>query len=175
MARKTIAQLREMKRHLIWSNYNVDPADFPECDDLDDVTADTEANFLNNCYFEDEKANLSHAVLPEELILIARLGLWDGSPMAYRVEGRASTVADCLKFERDCEYAEWYVEGNDLCSRQSHHDGTHRIIYRVWKPGLTETQRENFLDKVANQKATRRDITRYTTGLGKAVREIYGW
>lgn len=164
-----------MKRYLVWSNYNVDPADWEECDGLEESEAWNEAYFLTNCGLYDEKANLSHAVLPEELILIARLGLWDGSPMAYRVEGKASTVADCLKFERDCEYAEWYVEGNDLCSRQSHHDGTHHIIYRVWKPDITARQKGLFLDKVFNQKATRRDITRYTAGLGKAVRKFYGW
>ena len=164
-----------MKRYLVWSNYNVDPANFEECDGLDDVHAQTEADFINNCYLYNEKANLSHAVLPEELILIAQLQFWDGTVIGYRVEGKATTVADCLKFERDCDYAEWYVEGNDLHSQQSHHDGTHHIVYRVWKPDTTATQRENFLDKVAKQKATRRDITRYTAGLGKAVREIYGW
>lgn len=156
-----------MSWKVIWSNYEL-----PEYEDC--------AGFLeiareNDEFFEDEKANLSHAVLSGQLVLLARLGLWNGTVDAYRVEDKATTVADCLKFERDCEYAEWYVEGNDLCSRQSHHDGTHHIIYRVWKPGITEKQKENFLEKVYNQKATRRDVTRYTQGLGRAVSEIYGW
>lgn len=168
-----------MKRK-IWSNYDVDPADFAECDgaDLDDPATQYDAEDANWSQFYDETSILNTEVLPGEIIVIADLGFWNGRHMGYRIEGEGkatTTLSDCLRFEWDCDFAEWYVKGNDLCSRQSHHDGTHYLIYRVWKPDISQKQKEFFLNKVVTQKATRRDITRYTAGLGELVKKVYGW
>ena len=84
-------------------------------------------------------------------------------------------MKDCLHFEDGCDYAEWYVDKkNNLRSKQTHHDGTNHYLYRMWKEGLSDTQKENFLNKIYTRQVTNKDITRYTKSLGKIVCDIYG-
>lgn len=166
---------------IIWSNYNLnldeDWEDFlnevyPEITDEYEkynIIADE-----NDRYLEDEIDNLDYA-LPTEIIIIGNLGLWNGRvPYAYK-ETKNKNLKDCLRFENGCDYAEWYVDNkNNLRSKQSHHDGTNYYLYRMWKEGLSDTQKENFLNKIYTRQVTSKDITRYTKSLGKIVCDIYG-
>ena len=166
--------------HIIWQNYDVNIEDYKdyldeEFPDLDEYEQWEEANELNNTYLEDEKCNLNK-VLPTEIIIIGDLGFWNGRVKFAYKELNSNNLSDCLRFERDCEYAEWYVDKyKNLRSKQSHHDGTNYLLYRRWRDGLTDTQKENFLNKMYYGKATEKDITRYTKRLGDIVSEIYGW
>ena len=125
-------------------------------------------------YLEDERANLDINV-PEGIIAIADLGLWNGRRMAYKEIG--DNISDCLygtvRGQSSCT---WYVdELGDLACEESHHDGTNHYIYRAWKPGVTYDQQDALLNKLYDGTATRRDITRYTRRLGDDIAEVYGW
>lgn len=173
------------EKHLIWSNYDLDPdseewresyLEMCEANGIEPPGSDydrwdyvTEMND-ENLYFERENLNIQ---LSENIIVIAELGLWSGRRPGYRVI-RSGNISSCLYFNYD--YAEWWVdEKGDLRGMESHHDGTNAYLYRVWKPDLSETQKENFKGKILSGKATRQDINRYTSRLGDYIGDVYGW
>lgn len=170
------------KEHIIWQNYYFDLSDYREFleEEYPDVTDTTEqyhlVSIMNDEYLDDERSNFSCIDrLNENIIIIADIALWNRRVKGYK-EIYSQSASDCLKFEEDCEYAEWYVdERNDLRARQSHHDGTNLLLYRSWKEGISDKQKQNFRDKICRGKVTRRDITRYTDSIGVKVKELYGW
>ncbi len=168
------------RKRTIWQNYDINLEDYQEFleEEHPDVTDEYEKEKLvlqmNDEYLEEERADLC-IELPEDIILIAHLGRWDRSPLAYK-ELKSNNLSDCLLFERNCDYAEWFIDNlNDLRSRQSHHDGDHNILFRMWRPGISEERKANFFNKIYSNKATRRDITRYTVSLGGYVDKAYDW
>lgn len=174
--------MKKEKEIVIWQNYDIDPSDYQEFlqEEYPDVTDTTEQYYLISCmndeYLDDARSNFSSIDrLKGDIIIIADLGLWNRRALGYK-EIYSRSASDCLRFEQDCEYAEWYVdERNDLCSRQSHHDGSHHLVYRSWKEGISDKQKQNFRNKIYYGRATRRDITRYTDSIGSKVKEFYGW
>lgn len=172
-------------KHIIWSNYDLNLEDWIEdikenhkdCE-IDDSGWNKEMFYqemvdYNYMYFEDERVNLN--IPTGRIIEIADIGLWDGRRMGYNLLNEHNINA-CLNFKSDCEYAEWWVDShNNLRSRQTHHDGTHYILYREVKPEITSDQLDNFCWKLYRGKATSKDITKYTRALGKHVRNVYGW
>lgn len=167
-------------KSVIWSNYNHNLEDWEDYleDAYPEVTDEYEKYHIieeaNNRLLEDEIDNLDYP-LPTEIIIIGNLGLWDGRvPCAYK-ETKYKNLKDCLRFEDGCDYAAWYIDDkNNLRGKQSHHDGTNYYLYRMWKENLSDTQKENFLNKIFNRQVTSKDITRYTKSLGKIVCKIYG-
>ena len=167
------------KHHIIWSNecyvrgdqeelFNELKFEYPEATkyDLYDLMND-----INNEYLYDERINLN-IDLHDNIVVIADLGLWNGRHYGYKEIG--NNIAECLY--SDCDFVTWYVDRyNNLCCTEIHHDGTNFLTYRVWKEGLSDTQKENFLDKIYEGKATSRDITRYTKRLGDYINQVYGW
>lgn len=174
--------MKREKEFIVWQNYDIDPSDYQEFlqEEYPDVTDAIEQYHLISCmndeYLDDERSNFSSIDrLKGDIIILADIGLWNRRALGYK-EIYSRSASDCLRFERDCEYAKWYVdERNDLCSRQSHHDGSHHLIYRSWKEGISDKQKQNFRDKIYYGKITRRDITRYTDSIGVKVKELYGW
>ena len=167
-----------MKMHTIWSNeYDVIESIAKDMMEYDEIlewdNALDQAYEVNAESLEDEKRNLNIEV-GDEIIIIADLGLWDGRRQAYKLL-RKTNIADCLT--GTCgDYVTWFVDDRgDLMCRDCHHDGTNLYTYRAWKDGISETQQENFLDKLYNGNATRKDITRYTRRLGEYVADVYGW
>lgn len=175
-------------KRIIWSNYDLKLEDWIEdlkenhkdCE-VDDSTWTEEMFYqemvdYNYMYFGDEKCNLNIST-EGDIIIIAKLGLWNGSPMAYKyVPSNHRNISNCLCFEPDCDYAEWWLDShNNLCSKQTHHDGTHHLLYRELKPNLSWKQKDNFFDKIVQNKVTSKDITKYTRALGEKIREVYGW
>lgn len=169
-----------MTKHVIWQNYDVDPDDYQDFleEYYPEVTDEYEkqrlVEDLNYEYLEDERLNLD-IELGEQILIIADLGLWDGQHKGYR-ETIWSNIKDALQFESDCEYAKFFVdEYGDLCSKQSHHDGTHELLYRTWKPTLSFWEREKFLEAIVADQLTTSMIDQYTNSIGKKVMEVYGW
>lgn len=174
------------KKHMIWSSYNLNLNDWRdgikemwEMNDIDPSTK-TEDDCIREMYeanwnyLDDERCNLN---IPVEgrIILIADIGIWNGRRIGYKLLD-SRNINSCLEFEKDCDWAEWYVDNhNDLRSSQTHHDGTHHIRYREVKPEITSDQLDNFCWKLYNGKATARDISKYTRSLGKRVKQVYGW
>lgn len=169
-----------MAKFVIWQNYDVDVEDWKdfleEChpDVTDEYEKQSLVNKENDSYLDDERDNLDIET-EEEIIEIADIGRWNGRFTGYK-EPHWTNINQCLSFEDSCGYAEFYVDqyGN-LRSKQSHHDGTHYILYREWKPGLNYWQKQDFLNKIYSGKMKSRDVTRYTRSLGKRVKEVYGW
>ena len=168
-----------MIKHLIWTNdldYEHDWKEDLE-EEYPDMTDDERELIMyeiNADNLDDERMNLDIS-LKGEIIALAELGLWNGRRMGYK-ELRSNNVSDCLYSERGIAYSTWYVdERGDLCCDAVHHDGSNHICYREFKDELSDTQKENFKNKIYRGKATRADVTRYTRSIGKAVAKVYGW
>lgn len=173
-------------KHVIWQNYDLNPEDwaegykeFLETNEMEVPEKINEYDLYdwmcetNNEYLEDERMNLN---IPTEgrIICIADIGLWNGRRSGYKLYSH--NIGECLYLTQDCDYGEFYVdEHNNLRSRQSHHDGTHYLLFREFKPEITSDQADNFCYKIYNGKATAKDITRYTRSLGKRIKKVYGW
>lgn len=98
-----------------------------------------------------------------DLVIIADLGLWNGRVTGYKEVKNLTDISACME-----DYNTLYVERNDLKVMAIHHDGTNYYLIREFKD-ISNEQRDNFLDKIYNGKATRKDITRYTKAIGKTV------
>lgn len=125
---------------------------------------------MERMWFENEQYELKN-VSEGEVIAIADLGLWSGRCGGYKIIKSLENV-----MYSDCDYEKVYVDSNgDLRKDESHHDGNNAILYRYWKDGLSEEQKENFLEKIYNGKVTQKDITRYTRKAGIGIANAFGW
>ena len=160
-------------KNTIWQNYSLDYEDwrvdleayYPDEDGCDDTWREQYMWHLNECYLEDEIANLDIKTDDGDIIILADIGLWNGRRSGYRILNRY--VSSCLQFEKDCEYAEWYMEDDDLKSRQSHHDGTHYLTYRELLVDNDEFEELYYSGKFNPDVHTRK--------LGKYINKVYGW
>lgn len=164
-----------MKKHIVWSNIDTQDLveyiekEFPDAGDYEKYDI---LNTMLHEEIENERINLN-IILDEPILCIADLGLWNGRKLGYKVI-QSGNIRDCLCAIGD--YTEWYVDnsGNFRCT-DIHHDGTNYYEYRTWKPNVSCERRQNLLRKICNGTATRKDITRVTTGIGRKIAEIYGF
>ena len=166
----------EFKR-VIWSDIDLDLdnwresleelyPDYPE-DELYAIMCKSNAE---NLY--DERANLN-IQLSQPILVIADIGRWNGRFNGYK-EIPSGNIKDCLYSEMD--YNEWYIDKNgDLKCDAVHHDGTNHYLYRVYKDGVSDYQKENLKEKIYEGRATRSDITRITRRLGDDIADVYGF
>ena len=173
-----------MKKNIIWSNTNLDIADwkenykeFLEINEIDHDPNDENDIYdwmveTNDEYLDAERMSLNVST-EGRIVAIANLGFWNGRKMGYKLLDHNNK--DCLQFEKDCDYAEFYCDRYDLHSTQHHHDGSHYITYREFRPNITSDQADNFCWKLYNGKITQKDITRYTRSLRPYVNKVYGW
>ena len=173
-------EVEKMKKHVIWQNYHLDVDDWKDFlnEEHPEVTDEHEQYELiynlNYEYLNDERMNLNITV-DNDILVLVDIDLWNCRYFGYR-ELHSNNISDCLQFERDCNYAEWYVDSyGNFKSRQSHHDGTHHLIYRAWKKDVTDEQRDRVLDAIYFGTVNDHIIRRYTESLGKYVAEVYGW
>ena len=130
------------------------------CDDWDRYWADEVYSVMKEL---DCKCN--------EIIAIANLGLWNGRVVGYKDYRHLQDI-----MSTSSDYEKIYVDGyGNLRKSESHHDGSNSILYRQWKDGITDTQKDNFRNKCYEGRLTKADITRYTESLGKLFNEYYGW
>ena len=164
-------------KHIIWSNYDLDyenwrddlKAEYPNMSEEERIALMYE---INSNYLDDERTNLS-IQLPQPILMIADIGRWDGRYSGYG-EIKSGKISDCLYSELD--YATWYVDKlGDLRCDAIHHDGTNHYLYRVYKPGIRESQIDLLKEKLYEGKATRADITRITRRLGDEIAKVYGF
>lgn len=159
-------------KNIIWeSDYDV--KDFEDSFDefeIPEEDRDEYAYRMHYEYLEDERMNLD-IELEENIVILADLGLWFGRRDGYKEIG--NNISEALYTDDD--YITWYVDRYDMRGDGAHHDGNNHYLYRVWKNGITDTQKENFLSKWASGKATRKDITRYTKSLRPYIANVYGW
>ena len=143
--------------------------EYPDCTDGELYRLAAE---INGEYLEDTRNHLN-IQLTQEILVIAELQLWNGSPTGYR-EISSGNIRDC--FYADTELTEWYIDPyGDLRAEAAHHDGTNRYLYRVYRDSATDQQRENLKEKIVSGRVTRSDITRITRRLGDSIGAVYGW
>ena len=127
---------------------------------------------INSEYLGDERMNLNVQLL-QPILVVADIGRWDGRYDGY-AEIKTGNIKDCLYSEMDM--CEWYVDKyGDLRADAVHHDGTNHYLYRAFKDGVSDTQKENLQYKIYCGKATRADITRVTKRLGDEIAKVYGF
>ena len=164
-----------MKRHIIWSNRNLDLADWKDFleEEYPEVTDEYEQyeliSEMNMEYLRDERCNLSEKI-DGRILVIADLGLWDGRKQGYKILG--NTISDIL-YDEDGEYLEWYGDGYNIKATVSHHDGTNFYEYRVIRE---DRNIENLLDAIYNgEEINRKKLNYYTKSLYPYIAKIYGW
>lgn len=164
-------------RKIIWSNENLDLDDwrdfleeeYPDCSEEELYQLMYENN---DSYLSDERMNLN-IQLSQPILVIAELGLWHGRRMGYR-EIESGNIRDCLYSNYD--YTTWYVDKNgDFRCDDTHHDGTNHYLYRVYKDGVSEYQKDRLKEKLYEGTATRADVVRVTRRLGDEIGKVYGW
>ena len=164
-------------RHVIWSNYDLDYKDWK--DDLEENYPDLSdderymlMHDINSGYLDDERMNLN-IQLAQPIIVVGDLGLGNGRHMGYK-EITSGNIRDCLF--SDTDYSTWYVDKNgDMRCDAVHHDGTNHYLYRTYKDGVSEAQKDYLKNKIYAGRATRADITRITRRLGDEIGKVYGW
>lgn len=168
---------RTDERHVIWSDVNLDldvwrddlQAEYPGISEHEMYEKMYE---LNGYYLDDERVNLN-IQLSQPIVIIGDLGLWNGRRQGYKLV-ESGNIKDCLY--SDTDMTEWYVDKHgDLRADAIHHDGTNHYLYRAFKDGVTEVQKDNLLEKIYHGVATRADITRVTKRLGDEIGKVYGW
>lgn len=137
----------------------------------DDITEEDiyeERNFLAEMDYSDEKDNL-YKLLPNNILCIANLGLWNGRKSGYKVlDNNLNSILN-----QACgDYYHVYYDGYNIVAKDSHHDGTNYYTFRLIKDNVNI---ENLLTKLYNGKATNKDINNYTKSLRSEVKQIYGW
>lgn len=166
-----------MKERTIWTNildYEDWKADlkeeYPDEDGYDEDDRWNRMYEINDEYLDDERMNLN--IHTNGIVALGDIGRWNGRVSGYKEVG--DRISDCLY--SDCDYVKWYVDRyKNFRMTGHHHDGTNYVLYREWKDGITEEQKENFLNKAYYGKLSKNDISRYTQSLGKKIAEVYGW
>ena len=163
--------------HLIWSNYHIDYEDWKEdmeheFPDLSDDERYYKMLEINEGYLDDERDNLN-IQLSQPILVVANLGLWYGRRSGYR-EIESGNIRDCLTLRHD--FTTWYVDRlGDLRCDDIHHDGTNHYLYRAFRDGVGEHQRDRLKERIYSGIATRSDIVRLTRRLGDDIGKVYGW
>lgn len=124
---------------------------------------------LNEIEYDDLKARLEKAdtQLENDIVAIADLGFWDGRVCGYKTFDDFTNIVSCFE-----DYNRLKIDRyNNLTLEAVHHDGTNYITFREFKSDLSDTQVDNFLDKLYSGTATKRDVTRYTKAVGHYIND----
>ena len=171
-----------MKKHIIWSNMNLDIEDWAdgykeylEMNEIHDADPDDEDAIyqwmidMNDMYMDDERRNLNKKV-DGRILIIVDLGRWNGRVSGYKIIDSCN-IKDILY--TDCDYAEWYGDGYNIRCDAHHHDGTNYYLYRI----IREDRNINkLLDAIySGEEITSRKLNYYTKSLYGEVADVYGW
>lgn len=172
--------------HLIWSS----DFDFTEelKDDLRERLGDglmDDALFAiacqeNNDRLDDEKLNLKDIIPDHGICAVARLGLWNGTPLAILPsDATPDSVSECIKsYVNGMSDLTVYVDGHgDFRIDESHHDGTNQYLFRAWKADAADDDKDEVFDAACcgNEKALSDLLVKHTVRLGDDIGEVYGW
>ena len=170
-----------MKKHIIWSNMNLDIEDwrddyqeYLEENGLDERHNNDDDLYkwmydINAEYLYDERANLNE-VVNGRILVIGNIGRWDGRVSGYKIID-SGNIKDILYSE--CDYVEWYGDGDNIRSVGIHHDGRNYSEYRVIRE---DRNIENLLDDIYDGKEiSRSKLNYYTRSLYPYVAKVYGW
>ena len=173
-----------MKKHIIWSNMNLDIEDWREdykewleineINDRDPEDEDDIRDWMyetNSEYLYDEQMNLNK-VIDGRILIIGDLGLWHGRVSGYKLLG--NNIKEIFNINsRGFDYADFYGDGYNIRATEAHHDGVNHYLYRVIRE---DRNIDNLLDAIyRGEEISRSKLNYYTKSLYKYVKEIYGW
>ena len=166
-----------MKR-VIWSNYDFDLKDWDDflTEEHPDVEDEAEKYRLveaqNDLYLDDERMNLN---IPTKgkILVIAKLGLWDGVRSAYKILDKQN-ISEILH-ENNCDVITWYCDGHNIKGTGYHHDGTNEYEYREIREGKEDSIYHLLRRLASNKPVSRKMINYYTKSVAPQVKEVYGW
>ena len=132
--------------------------------DLCNVLQDNTELSLNNL----EK--LFDVKLNNDIILFGNLKRWNGSFSAYKLldnylDSILNNGCDCFVLTADSTNVN--IELHD-------HDGVSYLTFRKFKKGVSEEQKENFIEKIYTNELTKKDIYHYTNSILPYVNDILG-
>lgn len=163
---------REMKKRVIWQNYDVEVDDQFYNEEYSEMTEEKryeDAIESNSMYLDDERCNLDIQI-GNPILVIADLGLWNGRKQGYKII-KSGNIKDILY--SDCDYVEWYSDGYNIKAKMSHHDGTNYMEYREIKDNV---HIDTLLNKIYNGDDISRSIlNHYTKSILPYVAKVYGW
>lgn len=114
-----------------------------------------------------EKLNIE---LPNSIIAIADLQLYNGNFSGYKEFNTNLSATLYSKFQN----VKWFVDDdNEFRATFIYKDGLKHVLYRMWKPSITDTEKENFINSIFNKQPTKRQLNKYTMPIGKYVIEAY--
>jgi len=121
--------------------------------------------------FENIRIELTGKIIPNNMIVIASLGLWNGRKTGFKII--KNNLMDIFGVAQGDYYKVWYdSETDDLNAEDIHHDGTNYYTFR-------EIKNEDTIDelkyKILKGECTQNDIDKYTQPIGKYIRKIYGF
>ena len=125
----------------------------------------------NDLNWEEDIAEISHIDLPDTILCIGQLGLWNGTFIGYK---EYPDLESCFK-GHDGEVKFFIDENGDFRAELAHHDGTNHYLFRMWKSSASETARNILMSKIYNKDFSQTDISRYTVRLGDFIGQSYGW
>lgn len=171
-----------MKKHIIWSNMNVNPEDWKEsyedyCSEnnwLGDPENEDELwKYINDTLefrMDDEYENLN---IPTDgrILVIADISAWDGHHQGYRIGTSRRNINEI--FDHHYDSTEWYSDGYNILAIDAHHDGVNRYEFREIRE---DRNIQILLDAIYNrEKITRKMMNYYTRSLHSRVAKVYGW
>ena len=115
----------------------------------------------------DEKMNLDKDI-DGVIIAFAKVGRWNGTFAGSKVLG--NNVSDIFDINED--HNEWFGDGENIRAELAHHDGTHRVLFRIAED---EETAEELSERIYNNELDETEFIELTESLYPAVAEVYGW
>lgn len=146
--------------------------DFCEYSGNESVSDDEWAEYCceeNIEWYEAERLNLKIHV-SGCIVGFAVLQLWNRKANGAAVMG--DNIADILNHGCNYDAARWYADAHNVRAELSHHDGTHRVIYRFAK---SEEAARELSSAWINNRVDMRYIIKHTQSLRPYVAAVYGW
>ena len=142
-----------------------------DCKDEDDEPYTVDDYKITERFYDDiwnvydcERVNLNRE-LPNNVIAIGEVGLWNGTRKGGKVLGKNLNE---ILYTGSCDDISVTYDRYNVHSILAHHDGRHYMMYRMVKEGYDA---EELLDKYVYED---KDIMRYTTSLVPYIKGVYG-
>jgi len=170
-------------KRILWSNYNIHEE--LETEDWKEYINDWYPEYIedenfqlelaidsNNNYLDYLKGELE-TIKTNFILLVGSLGRWNGAKQAYKLIDINTLDKVIGVGVSDCDYIEYYTEGNKLNVIADHHDGTNLFTIRELKSNIDSDHLDELLyNRVMNNKPLSDNyLNKYTKNLGKTVNE----